>query len=205
MKREILMATDPAPARLTDIQIREMLGANVPQRHMVFMALRDLLACREEMRSLISYCEAEASNCDPYCCKIYLDEVAERVRAALGDTPERRGLEESILLAVRKRCAMVHLPLGLTKIRTSEGGFDAGMIAILLVEELAAWELGPEVCVSYPRDWWQAVRGRFLPKWWLRRRPVKQTTRTFVASKLLPAIPIPATLKRGAFDLMIPK
>lgn len=25
----------------------------------------------------------------------------------------------------------------------------------------------------YPEDWWQAVRARWLPRWWLRRHPVR--------------------------------
>ena len=35
----------------------------------------------------------------------------------------------------------------------------------------------PEVAISsktvtYPRDWWQAVRQRFLPGWWVKRHPI---------------------------------
>ena len=29
--------------------------------------------------------------------------------------------------------------------------------------------------VDVPRDWWQAARERWAPKWWLRRHPVKRT------------------------------
>lgn len=32
--------------------------------------------------------------------------------------------------------------------------------------------------VSYPSDWWQAFRERWLPAWWLRRHPVRVTTRS---------------------------
>ena len=32
--------------------------------------------------------------------------------------------------------------------------------------------------LEYPLDWWQAVRKRWLPAWWLRRWPVRQETRT---------------------------
>ena len=35
-----------------------------------------------------------------------------------------------------------------------------------------------EQSVIYPRDWWQAFRQRWAPKWWLDRYPVQMTTVT---------------------------
>ena len=35
--------------------------------------------------------------------------------------------------------------------------------------------------VSYPRDWWQACRERWLPRWWKRRHPVLYQTETITA------------------------
>jgi hypothetical protein len=32
--------------------------------------------------------------------------------------------------------------------------------------------------LQFPADWWQAVRERWCPQWWLRRHPVKRTRRT---------------------------
>jgi hypothetical protein len=34
------------------------------------------------------------------------------------------------------------------------------------------------VTVTVPRDWWEAVRERWIPKWWLKRWPVKYRTVT---------------------------
>ena len=36
-------------------------------------------------------------------------------------------------------------------------------------------------CVTWPRDWWQAFRARWLPAWWKRRHPVLYQTRRLVA------------------------
>ena len=42
--------------------------------------------------------------------------------------------------------------------------------------------------ITYPRDWWQAFRARWLPEWWLSRRPVVNTsvTVTFEQKAIFP-------------------
>ncbi len=47
----------------------------------------------------------------------------------------------------------------------------------LVIELMSHVLAGPTQTVTLtlavPADWWQAVRERFLPKWWLRRWPVR--------------------------------
>ncbi len=46
--------------------------------------------------------------------------------------------------------------------------------------------------MQYPRDWWQAFRERWLPKWWLRLYPVqykKVVTREII--KMCPHLAVP--------------
>ena len=45
--------------------------------------------------------------------------------------------------------------------------------------------------VRYPADWWQAVRARWLPRWWLRRFPVREERRRIVARELYPKAAMP--------------
>lgn len=47
------------------------------------------------------------------------------------------------------------------------------------------------VCVKYPRDWKEAVKERFAPKWFLARRPVRYRERVVEVMELCPDIPIP--------------
>ena len=45
--------------------------------------------------------------------------------------------------------------------------------------ELNGYLLGeyPEpVLVTHPRDWWEALRARWAPAWWIRRHPIIETT-----------------------------
>ena len=90
------MATD---TKLTDEQVQDSLD-QLARWHTLSpttteQALRNLQAkraenvrLREALRGTITYCEQEADMCDPYCCKIYLDEIAKVAREALGETPE---------------------------------------------------------------------------------------------------------------------
>ena len=48
---------------------------------------------------------------------------------------------------------------------------------------------------SWPEDWWQAVRARWLPAWWLRRRPVRMRSVSVhrkVYAAVCPHIDLPA-------------
>lgn len=53
--------------------------------------------------------------------------------------------------------------------------------------------------VRYPDGWWQAVRERFSPRWWLERHPVRYVTRT--AYEMLPAIALPDPHRLNAFTV----
>jgi hypothetical protein len=53
--------------------------------------------------------------------------------------------------------------------------------------------------VSYPADWWQAVRERFAPAWWLKRFPVRRVT--WRAWELLPDVKLPARLTENAVQI----
>ena len=50
-----------------------------------------------------------------------------------------------------------------------------------------------ERVVRYPADWWQALRARWLPMWWLRRRPVRWTEVRMELKALYPQLPINET------------
>jgi hypothetical protein len=52
------------------------------------------------------------------------------------------------------------------------------------------------VVIAVPRDWWQAVRQRWCPAWWLRRYPVLETTHVVESRMLLPEVPLPPALGR---------
>jgi len=67
--------------------------------------------------------------------------------------------------------------------------------ARVMVCTLTAMVAGERVSeVRYPRDWWQAVRERFLPKWWLQRFPVQY--HTWKADAHYPQL----KLERGSFN-----
>lgn len=44
---------------------------------------------------------------------------------------------------------------------------------------------------SYPEDWWQALKARFAPKWFLARWPVEVTTIIWTARELYPKVSFP--------------
>lgn len=46
--------------------------------------------------------------------------------------------------------------------------------------------------VRYPADWWQAFKGRWFPRWLLRRFPVRETVVRMEAKALYPQIAWPA-------------
>lgn len=48
-----------------------------------------------------------------------------------------------------------------------------------------------EIEVQYPADWWQALRERWFPAWWLRRWPVQYTARTLRAEAVYPKVSAP--------------
>ena len=67
--------------------------------------------------------------------------------------------------------------------------------ARLMVLTLTAVIAGERVSeVRYPRDWWQAIRERFLPQQWLKRFPVQY--HTWKADAHYPQL----KLERGSFN-----
>lgn len=42
--------------------------------------------------------------------------------------------------------------------------------------------------VKFPADWWQSVKERFAPKWFLKRHPVRYTTVTASLEELYPCL-----------------
>ena len=50
--------------------------------------------------------------------------------------------------------------------------------------------------VRYPKDWWQAFKARFFPKWAKKKWPVQETVVLMEASAYYPGIAIP---KHSAF------
>lgn len=58
-----------------------------------------------------------------------------------------------------------------------------------------------EIEVQYPADWWQALRERWFPKWWLRRWPVQYTVRTMKAEAVYPKVSAPNVAHRIIFSL----
>jgi hypothetical protein len=45
--------------------------------------------------------------------------------------------------------------------------------------------------VSYPADWWEAFKERWAPKWFLRRYPVRFTSKELDARTIWPNFPYP--------------
>lgn len=60
------------------------------------------------------------------------------------------------------------------------------MAAIYRLSGMVLSRCVESVKIEYPKDWWQALRGRFAPTWWLKRHPVLMTTRTFEAKEIFP-------------------
>lgn len=48
-----------------------------------------------------------------------------------------------------------------------------------------------KLTISYPADWWQALRERWFPAWWLARWPVRKVTHTVDVKALYPDFALP--------------
>lgn len=59
---------------------------------------------------------------------------------------------------------------------------------ILLVTQIYAGPPQTKTISAYPADWWQAVKQRFAPKWFLRRYPVKTILFTITVQDIFPDI-----------------
>jgi len=49
---------------------------------------------------------------------------------------------------------------------------------------------------KWPKDWWQAIRERFLPAWWLERHPVLYHHKTFQVHAAYPTFRPPPGLDK---------
>lgn len=51
--------------------------------------------------------------------------------------------------------------------------------------------------VSFPADWWQAVKERWAPVWWKKRWPVRM--KKYEAVKMLPGVTLPDRYEKNSF------
>ena len=68
--------------------------------------------------------------------------------------------------------------------------FMANDIVFRIKQEVAG-RIADEVEARYPADWWQAVKGRWLPGWAGRRWPIKETVVKLTARELYPKVALP--------------
>lgn len=61
-------------------------------------------------------------------------------------------------------------------------------LIIRLVTQIYAGEPQRKTISAYPANWWQALKQRFAPKWFLRRYPVKTTLFTITVQDIFPDI-----------------
>lgn len=64
-------------------------------------------------------------------------------------------------------------------------------LAINISQSMLSQKLD-EISVSYPADWWQAVKERFAPKWFLSRRPVKYERTVIDVRAVYPRMALPS-------------
>lgn len=55
--------------------------------------------------------------------------------------------------------------------------------------------------VRYPADWWQALRARFAPAWWLRRHPVVEVVTEVTPRVVYPRLGIAMPRESHVLDL----
>lgn len=92
--------------------------------------------------------------------------------------------------------------LGELRLRAHRMGED--MVACLDAH-LFGEEIGRKKLEHWqPADWWQAVRERWAPAWWLRRRPVRKTcvTLELTAYDVAGHITLPENLRMGAIAVV---
>ncbi len=63
-------------------------------------------------------------------------------------------------------------------------------IAVKLIAHLPAETL-EEISVEYPADWWQAIKARFAPKWFLRYYPINNKRTVLKAQAVCPYLNLP--------------
>lgn len=63
-------------------------------------------------------------------------------------------------------------------------------LVIHFTRDIASWKVCDQE-IRYPKDWWQAFKERWFPRWLRRKFPVRWTTWSSKASILWPDIVIP--------------
>lgn len=58
-----------------------------------------------------------------------------------------------------------------------------------------------EIVIEHPADWWQAVRERFAPSWWLRRFPVRKVEHRITPAIIYPNLAVSMPHESHVLDL----
>jgi hypothetical protein len=77
-----------------------------------------------------------------------------------------------------------------------------------MILQLEAYVLGRKETIKtfvYPVDWWQAVRQRWAPKWWLKRYPVINTTETVDVEAVWPTFKVAIPDHQPRLQLLVSK
>lgn len=71
---------------------------------------------------------------------------------------------------------------------------------VLSLVNLSCAEDIQNIEISYPRDWWEALKARFAPQWFLGRYPIRNRNHTVDIKAIWKGFtPDPRTLKHGPF------
>lgn len=93
-------------------------------------------------------------------------------------------------LAYGRACTSLAMDeLAASEMMDMQAHYDVVMRATLV--RINRWVLEQEaerILCSYPADWWQAVRQRWAPKWWLKRHPVQMTTKMATVKATYPTL-----------------
>ena len=86
---------------------------------------------------------------------------------------------------VSREVDLKKMPLNGVKIATHLDE-EIGKLRLMMSGYLAGNNFKPPVKISYPADWIQAIRARWLPDWWRKRHPVQMITETVYFYQMYP-------------------
>lgn len=66
-----------------------------------------------------------------------------------------------------------------------------GQQLMIHIEAMVAVQPLEKRTIKAPKDWWEAVKERWAPRWWLRYHPVEYTVETLESHTLYPKIALP--------------
>ena len=75
---------------------------------------------------------------------------------------------------------------------------DMDAVVIQMMDFIWAQDMGCHE-FSWPADWWQAVRARWCPRWWLAKHPVRLHRKTFQVHVAYPSWRPPTPLEGKSF------